>query len=560
LGGFLLSNQLVEIHHLLGGRYKITDVLSNGSMGAVYVAEDTKLLNKRWVIKEMTAPPWMKDGIASEAETLIGLRHLNLPNIVDYLPSDHNQNGYLVMDYVEGETLLDRFIRSGNRLPLELIISYAIQICEVLHYLHQQPDPIIHRDLKPANLMIDEHERIILIDFGTARRYKEGLTNDTVQIGTIGFAAPEQFDHTQTDCRTDLYSLGAILYYLLSDGQYYYLMGIPLAEKTKLHQLPIHLLAIIEKLLSHHPEDRYASAIEVQLELQRVKHSMMNDQFKQIHNNKSLKNSDKKLIVLISLYPGAGSTFTSIGLAGQLRRYQIDHALVEHPVNEPELFQRCNGYLEAPDKYIFPIEQISHSHKLQKDQAWCLGSTTWYPLNPISIVQEWNTEKQLRLLFEIPESIILVDLSHHWDDVMVQDMIRQADEVLVVAGPNRTRLESPRIVERIELIKGWFDYGKKVSMIANHWTSFSYGAYWLDMLKPLNIYRLPEFDLFQLLNYEWKGGANAWETYLYKEEYNTMYDQILKSILPELDWKLYEVKQLSQKKFFNNLYKRLLNR
>lgn len=556
---FYLSNQFVEVDHLLGGRYKITDVLSNGSMGAVYIAEDTKLLNKRWVIKEMTATSWMKNGIDSEAETLIGLRHPNLPNIVDYLPSNLSQSGYLVMDYVEGETLLDRFMRCGNRLPIESIISYAMQLCEVLHYLHQQLDPIIHRDLKPANLMIDEHERIILIDFGTARRYKEGLPNDTVQIGTIGFAAPEQFDQTQTDCRTDLYSLGAILYYLLSDGQYYYLMGIPLAEKTKLQQLPIHLFAIIEKLLSHDPEDRYASAIDVQLELQHVKHSMMNDQLKHTHNNKFPKNLDKKLIVLISLYPGAGSTFTSIGLAGQLRRYQIEHALVEHPANEPEFFQRCNGYVEAPDEYNFPLEQILNAQKLQKEQGWYFGTTALYPLDPNSRVEEWNTEKQLRLLFEIPESIILVDLSHHWDDEMVQAMIRQADEVIVVAGPNRTRLESPRILERIEMIKGWFDYGKKVSMIANRWTSFSYGSYWLDMLKPLNIYRLPEFDLFHVLNYEWKGGANAWETYLFNEEYSTMYDQVLNSILPDIDWKIYRDQHSSKKKLFNNVFKRLLN-
>lgn len=550
-----MNNQLVQVNHLLGGRYKITDVLSIGSMGSVYVAEDTKLLNKRWVIKEMMPAPWMKNGIASEAATLIGLRHPNLPYIVDYIQSDHSQSGYLVMDYVEGETLLDRFLKSGNRLPLERIISYAIQLCEVLHYLHQQPDPIIHRDLKPANLMIDEHERMILIDFGTARKYKEGLMNDTVQIGTIGFAAPEQFDQLQTDCRTDLYSLGAILYYLLSDGQYYYLMGIPLTEKTKLQQLPIHLFAIIEKLLSHQPEDRYASAIEVQLELQCVQHAMQKELNRPTHNHKSVKNPDKKLIVLLSLYPGAGSSFTSMGLAGQLRRHRIDHALVEHPVNEPELFLRCDGYREAPDGYHFPLEQILNGHKLQKDQAWYVGSTALYPQNPNVAVEQWNTENQLRLLLEIPESIILVDLSHHWDDARVQDMIRQADEVLVVAGPNRTRLESPRIIERIERIKGWFEYGKNVTMIANRWTSFSYGSYWIDMLKPLNIHRLPEFDLFQVLNYEWKGGANAWEAHLSNEEQNTMYDQILKSMLTDLDWE----KQVSKKNIFKNIFKRLPN-
>ncbi len=548
-----MNNQLVQVNHLLGGRYKITDVLSTGSMGSVYIAEDMKLLNKRWVIKEMLPAPWMKNGIASEAATLIGLRHPNLPHIVDYIQSDLSQSGYLVMDYVEGETLLDRFLKAGNRLPLERIISYAIQLCEVLHYLHQQPDPIIHRDLKPANLMIDEHERMILIDFGTARKYKEGITNDTVQIGTIGFAAPEQFEQMQTDCRTDLYSLGAILYYLLSDGQYYYLMGIPLAEKTKLQQLPMHLFVIIEKLLSNHPEDRYASALEVQLELQRIQNDMKKEQNQPIH--KSTKNPDKRLIVLLSLYPGAGSSFTCMGLAGQLRRYQIDHALIEHPVNEPELFQRCNGYGEAPEGYQFPHEQILHGHKLQKDQVWYAGSTALYPQNPYAIVDQWSTENQLRLLLEIPESIILVDLSHHWEDVLVQDMIRQADEVLVVAGPNRTRLESPRIMDRIEQIKGWFEYGKNVSMIANRWTSFSYGPYWLDMLKPLNIHRLPEYDRLQVLSYEWKSDANAWEAYLFKDEYSSMYDQILKSILVDVDWEQYKDKQVRKNNLFKKIFK-----
>jgi hypothetical protein len=555
-----LSNQQVEVNHLLGGRYKITDVLSRGSMGAVYVAEDTKLLNKRWVIKEMQAMPWMKMGIATEAETLIGLRHPNLPNIVDYIPSNTSQSGYLVMDYIEGETLLDRFIRNEYRLPVESIIAYMIQLCEVLHYLHEQPDPIIHRDLKPANLMIDEHERLILIDFGTARTYKDGLTNDTVQIGTIGFAAPEQFEQTQTDCRTDLYSLGAILYYLLSDGQYYYLMGIPLSEKTRLEQLPMQLFMIIEKLLSHHPDDRYASALDVQLELQLLQKSMLSDQRKQVHSNKQSTNIDKKLIVLLSLYPGAGSTFTCMGLAAHLRLYGIEHALLEHPANEPELFHRCNGLADAPYPYMFPLEQITLAHKLQREHCWQSGATVWYPLDPLVKVDEWNAEKQLRLLFEIPESIIIVDLSHQWDDPLAQDMIRQADEVLIVAGPNRTRLESANAIKRIELIKEWFEYGKNISIIANHWTSFSYATYWLDMLRPLHVYRLPEYEINDVLNYEWKGGAYGWESYVYKEQYRSMYDQILKGILPEINWRTYMGKQNSKNKWYHHIHRRLQKR
>ena len=101
-----MSERSEEIEKMLGGRYKIIGVLGHGSMGAVYLAEDKKLLGKRWAIKEMLDSDFSKEGMASEAETLIRLNHPNLPHIVDYFPSESGQCGYLVMDYVEGETLL----------------------------------------------------------------------------------------------------------------------------------------------------------------------------------------------------------------------------------------------------------------------------------------------------------------------------------------------------------------------------------------------------------------------------------------------------------------------
>ena len=178
-----MSERSEEIEKMLGGRYKIIGVLGHGSMGAVYLAEDKKLLGKRWAIKEMLDSDFSKEGMASEAETLIRLNHPNLPHIVDYFPSESGQCGYLVMDYVEGETLLQRFERNGKLLSIDCVITYALQLCEVFEYLHgQQPNPIIHRDVKPANLMIDAHDRMTLIDFGIARKFKAGFANDNGYI------------------------------------------------------------------------------------------------------------------------------------------------------------------------------------------------------------------------------------------------------------------------------------------------------------------------------------------------------------------------------------------
>ena len=121
------------------------------------------------------------------------------------------------MDFIKGKTLGQLLAESDTPwLPVKDMIDYALQLCDALSYLHQQTPPVIFRDLKPANVMVTATGSVYLIDFGIARIFKQGLNHDTQKFGTPGFASPEQHGNGQTGPRSDLYSLGATLYYCLT--------------------------------------------------------------------------------------------------------------------------------------------------------------------------------------------------------------------------------------------------------------------------------------------------------------------------------------------------------
>lgn len=251
---------------LLQERYVILSVLGKGGMGTVYLVQDTRLRGKLWAIKESIHRVDYQQFI-DEAQMLVTLNHPNLPQIVDYYPPNQDGYSYLVMDYVKGSTLLQVFEQAGKELEVDQVLNYMLQLCDVLHYLHRhQPTPIIYRDIKPANVMIDEQDQVKLIDFGIARNYTRGKGSDTVQMGTVGFAAPEQFENKQTDHRTDLFSLGAMMYYLLSCGKYFYTTQKPLDQVRQ--DLPAQLVQLSTKLLQMDPNLRYQSALELKKELE----------------------------------------------------------------------------------------------------------------------------------------------------------------------------------------------------------------------------------------------------------------------------------------------------
>lgn len=257
---------MAERGTIIEGKYEVLKLIGKGGMSKVYLAMD-KNLNKQWAIKEIERKAYDKNNevvVASamaEANMMKKLDYPSLPRIVDIIEKENVI--YVVMDYIEGETLSSVLSKEGAQ-PQEVVIEWAKELCRVLDYLHTQNPPIIYRDMKPANIMLQPNGNIKLIDFGIAREYKEQNLADTVSLGTKGYAAPEQFGGKgQTDARTDVYCLGVTLYHLLT-GQN------PCEPPYEIYpirywnpQLSSGLEAIIQKCTQLNPEDRYQSCAEL---------------------------------------------------------------------------------------------------------------------------------------------------------------------------------------------------------------------------------------------------------------------------------------------------------
>jgi serine/threonine protein kinase len=203
---------------ILQGRYAIDRLLGGGGMGMVYLARDQRLANRPCAIKEMVdhfidqaQRIEANEYFAREADTLAQLKHQAIPAITDRFELANRH--YLVMEYVEGRNLEEELAVRGEPLPEGLVIDIARQLCDVLGYLHGLVPPIIYRDMKPSNVMLNSNGRVVLVDFGIARLFKAARKG--TMIGTLGFAPPEQYQGL-VDPRSDIYSLGATLHYVLT--------------------------------------------------------------------------------------------------------------------------------------------------------------------------------------------------------------------------------------------------------------------------------------------------------------------------------------------------------
>lgn len=220
--GTTTQTGLLSTQAMLKQRYLIMGQAGRGGFGAVYRASDLAFGNRLVAVKEMSQSTLnaqeLQEATAAfnqEALLLAGLTHPNLPRIYEQF-TEHGRS-YLVMDFIEGQTLEDILTQlGGQRMPLEKVFDIVLQLCSVLEYLHTRQPPIIFRDLKPGNVMITEARHVYLIDFGIARLFKPGQDKDTTALGSYGYAPPEQYGKSQTTMRADIYSLGATLHQLLT--------------------------------------------------------------------------------------------------------------------------------------------------------------------------------------------------------------------------------------------------------------------------------------------------------------------------------------------------------
>ncbi len=214
--GRSLRFALQIVSDTINERYRIIRGIGRGGFGAVYQAEDARVPGKLVAIKESFDTTEIRS-FQREFQVLRNLRHPNLPRYYDMFEAE--ESGYLVMEFVPGQSFQDILNKKRGAMPEVLVLSYVVQLCDVLCYLHRQEPPITHRDIKPANIRLTPEGLIKLVDFGLV---KWGTPQDVTTIpgGTRTYSAPEQWVRMgSTGPRSDIYSLGATLYHLLTGHQ-----------------------------------------------------------------------------------------------------------------------------------------------------------------------------------------------------------------------------------------------------------------------------------------------------------------------------------------------------
>ncbi len=271
---------------VLQNRWRIMGVLGVGGMASVYKARDLRFPNvTRYVaVKEMlnlATDPHIREmtirNFEREADILASLSHPAMPEIYDYF-SDAN-HVYLVMEFISGkdlEAILNSI--SMEKISIETIRKWAIELCDVLAYLHEhEGDPIIFRDVKPSNIMIDQHGNVRLIDFGIAKVFESGQKG--TMIGTEGYSAPEQYKGEATPL-SDIYAVGATLHHIMTRRDPRLEPPFSFSERPIRNfnsRVPEALEAIVMRALAYEPEERFPSARDMKAALEKLGRSRVGD-------------------------------------------------------------------------------------------------------------------------------------------------------------------------------------------------------------------------------------------------------------------------------------------
>lgn len=392
---------------IIDGKYEILREIGRGGMSVVYLAMDRRL-NKQWAVKEFRkdkndkAKQVALKALLDEANLMKRLDHPTLPRIVGIIEND--QNVYVIMDYIEGESL-NKVLDAYGAQPQEAVIEWAKQLSDVLSYLHNQSPPVIYRDMKPANIMLKPDGTIRLIDFGIAREYKEGKDGDTEAIGTRGYAAPEQFGGKgQTDARTDIYSLGVTLYHLVT--------GVNPAEPPY-EIYPIRhwnpslssgLEWLIQKCTQLNPSDRYQSCAEVTYVLENL------DKFDVAYKRKQKSRINLFITsaVLTAVF-AAASLGCFLGSEAEQRKSYESMIANENYIGAIELDS------SNPEPYVLLSEQLGRLGLekvinsdptgdvfVQGKQVITVGDLDkWFPSQQLAEFKASNPEDYARIHFEL---------------------------------------------------------------------------------------------------------------------------------------------------------------
>ncbi len=350
--------------NLLRQKYRIVAQLGQGGMGTVYQAEDTHLNNRLVALKEMSQDNLdpienadAKRAFKDEADMLARLSHPNIPKIYECF--FESGKWYLVMEYIDGETLANQLEKSvGGRLSLEEALDIGIKLCTVLSYLHTRNPVIIFRDLKPENIMLTKDKSVYLIDFGIARHFKTSKAKDTNAYGTPGYCALEQWNGGQTTIRSDIYSLGATLHQLLS-GNVPTDHPFNFADLRLGNQQSVSALEkIVMKMVNMRPEDRPPNMVTVREELQRIQ------SLRVLEQQPTNPSNSENLPTLAQVSQPLGHSLSAHHTQSQFSTTTISAS---------ETSQSTTLSQSSSESTLLPPAPISDRQLLHKDKVYCVS-------------------------------------------------------------------------------------------------------------------------------------------------------------------------------------------
>lgn len=376
---------MLQSGEVLMDRYEIIKIIGKGGMSTVYQARDLQS-QQLLAIKDVRRAGKENNqvvelSLAAEGRMLMQLSNSHLPKIYDII--EENDRIMLVMDFIQGESL-DKVLARNGAQSVEQVLNWGMQICEVFHYLHNQPTPVIYRDMKPANIMMKPDGQLMLIDFGTARTQKVGvyMQADTICIGTEGFAAPEQFGGIgQSTAQTDIFCLGATLYNMVTghspcDRP----TGIlPLEQwNPELKNMPIS--EIITKCTRNDPNERYQTAMELHDDLYEA--SIGTYKVAGKRGFPSFSSGWQKQDIKTSAIAGAGLSGLLQGLSGQIKTGGSEQPKTTHIKEKTEGTQeKDDGWQVAKLRVAVEQTPVVRTEIYEQDDG-----NHWNQLTQIAII------------------------------------------------------------------------------------------------------------------------------------------------------------------------------
>lgn len=341
---------------IVGLKYRILKQIGQGGNSTVFLGENLALSNL-WAIKAIDRKnPWAINEM-QEVNILKSLSHPMLPRIADLC--EDGQYTYIVMDYIEGETLAE-VLKAEGKIGEPRLVEWARQLCDVLIYLHSRNPPVIYRDLKPSNIILDDSGRLHLVDFGTAKSFREEALDDTVYIGTQGYAAPEQFGWGKSDERTDLYNLGMTLFHLATGIHPAAISHDAVGRYLEEKGLSQAFTSLIKDLVRHDPSQRVGDAGTCLALLSR----MDQPQRCKPEPERFGTYSGRLTIGVTGVVHGVGSTYIALCLANHFSSRGFKTAFVDHSGNGDllrlEAVMNRSNRLSLADETSFVADGITY--------------------------------------------------------------------------------------------------------------------------------------------------------------------------------------------------------